>query len=171
MVRWESLPRGSFSRTWKLSSRLFSRPDWLPLGLRGCLRYQRGAASLRYRNRAKITVLVCEQTPYQLWFSCRRKSCPVKCKRSLYITQKFAAVIDWLSNKSVGDASSDISPFFSLQQDHTKDTLWTHKREEVEGSIDRLPPKTRPLLREVARQTAFILAWWLYKRCSLWGRA
>ena len=27
---------GSFARTWKLSSRLFSRPDWLPLGLRGC---------------------------------------------------------------------------------------------------------------------------------------
>ena len=24
-----------FARTWKLSSRLFSRPDWLPLGLRG----------------------------------------------------------------------------------------------------------------------------------------
>ena len=24
-----------FSTTWKLSSRLFSRPDWLPLGLRG----------------------------------------------------------------------------------------------------------------------------------------
>ena len=23
-------------RTWKLSSRLFSQPDWLPLGLRGC---------------------------------------------------------------------------------------------------------------------------------------
>ena len=36
MVRWESVPRGSFALTWKLSSRLFSRPDWLPLGLRGC---------------------------------------------------------------------------------------------------------------------------------------
>ena len=34
-VRWESVPRGSFVRTWKLSSCLFSRPDWLPLGLRG----------------------------------------------------------------------------------------------------------------------------------------
>ena len=30
-----SVPRGSFARTWKLSSRLFSRPDWPPLGLRG----------------------------------------------------------------------------------------------------------------------------------------
>ena len=28
---------GSFARTWKLSSRLFTRPDWLPLGLRGCV--------------------------------------------------------------------------------------------------------------------------------------
>ena len=33
--RWESVPRGSFARTWKLSSRPFSRPDWLPLGLQG----------------------------------------------------------------------------------------------------------------------------------------
>ena len=35
MVRWESVPRGSSARTWKLSSRIFSRLDWLPLGLRG----------------------------------------------------------------------------------------------------------------------------------------
>ena len=35
IARWESVPRGSFARTWKLSSRPFSRPDWLPLGLRG----------------------------------------------------------------------------------------------------------------------------------------
>ena len=34
----ESVPRGSFVRTWKLSSRLFSRPDWLPMGLRGWAR-------------------------------------------------------------------------------------------------------------------------------------
>ena len=31
----ESVPRGSFTGTWKLSSQLFSWPDWLPLGLRG----------------------------------------------------------------------------------------------------------------------------------------
>ena len=35
MVWWESVPRGSFACTLKLSSRPFSRPDWLPLGLRG----------------------------------------------------------------------------------------------------------------------------------------
>ena len=37
IVRWESVPRGSFARSWKLSSHLFTRPDWLPLGLRGWL--------------------------------------------------------------------------------------------------------------------------------------
>ena len=35
MVRWESVPRGSSALTWKLLSRLFSRADWLPQGLRG----------------------------------------------------------------------------------------------------------------------------------------
>ena len=35
IARWESVPRGSFAGTWKFSSRLFSRSNWLPLGLRG----------------------------------------------------------------------------------------------------------------------------------------
>ena len=35
IVRGDSVPRSSFSRIWKLSSRLFPRPDWLPLPLRG----------------------------------------------------------------------------------------------------------------------------------------
>ena len=35
-VRWESVPRCFSTCAWKLSSRLFSRPDWPPLGLRGC---------------------------------------------------------------------------------------------------------------------------------------
>ena len=34
-----------------------------------------GAASPRYRNRAKITVFMRQQKPYRLWFSGRRKSC------------------------------------------------------------------------------------------------
>ena len=37
MVWWKSVPRGSSALTWKLSSHLFSRPDWLPLDLRGWL--------------------------------------------------------------------------------------------------------------------------------------
>ena len=40
-------------------------------------RDRRGAASLRYRNRAQITVFMCEQKPYPEWFSCRRKIYPV----------------------------------------------------------------------------------------------
>ena len=36
-----------------------------------------GAASLCCRKRAEITVLMCEQKPYSVWFSCRRKSCPL----------------------------------------------------------------------------------------------
>ena len=35
------------------------------------------AALLYYGNRADVTVLVCEQKPYPVWFSCRRKSYPV----------------------------------------------------------------------------------------------
>ena len=37
IVWWESVPMGSFARTWILSPRLFSRPDCLPLGLWGWL--------------------------------------------------------------------------------------------------------------------------------------
>ena len=37
IVGWESVPRDSFAPTWKRSFHLFSRPDWLPLGLRGYL--------------------------------------------------------------------------------------------------------------------------------------
>ena len=33
-----------------------------------------GVALLRYRNRAENTVLMCEQTPDPVWFSCRLKS-------------------------------------------------------------------------------------------------
>ena len=36
MIRWESVPRGFSACAWNLSSSLFSRPHWLPLGLRGC---------------------------------------------------------------------------------------------------------------------------------------
>ena len=35
-----------------------------------------GEASLRYRNRAEITVCMCEQKPYPVGFSSRRKSIP-----------------------------------------------------------------------------------------------
>ena len=37
--------------------------------------HPRGAASPRYRNRAKIIVLMCQQKPFPVRFSCPRKSC------------------------------------------------------------------------------------------------
>ena len=37
--------------------------------------HRRGAASPRYRNRAKITVFMCQQKPCPVRFSCPRKSC------------------------------------------------------------------------------------------------
>ena len=43
----------------------------------------RGTALFRYRNRAEITVLMSEQNPYPLWFSGRRKSCPVSYEHCL----------------------------------------------------------------------------------------
>ena len=36
---------------------------------------RRGAARLRYRNRAKITVLMCERMPCPVWSSCQHKTC------------------------------------------------------------------------------------------------
>ena len=36
--------------------------------------HRRGAASPRYRNRAKITVFMCQQKPFPVRFSCPRKS-------------------------------------------------------------------------------------------------
>ena len=41
---------------------------------------RRGAASLRYRNRAENTILMCEQKPDPVRFSCRRKSYPLLCE-------------------------------------------------------------------------------------------
>ena len=46
-------------------------------------RDRRRAASLRYRNRAGITVILCDQKPYSVWFSCRGKSYPVLCGQNL----------------------------------------------------------------------------------------
>ena len=47
-------------------------------------RDRRGAASPPYRNHyAEIMVLMCEQKPHPVWFSCRRKSYPVQCEHNL----------------------------------------------------------------------------------------
>ena len=59
----------------------------------GEFRDRRGATSLRYRNRAEITVLMCEQKPYPVWFSYRRKIYPVYCEHSLRPDSRKAS--DW----------------------------------------------------------------------------
>ena len=41
---------------------------------------ERKVTEIRYRNRAKITLLMCEQKPYPVWFSCRRRSSLFKLK-------------------------------------------------------------------------------------------
>ena len=45
---------------------------------------------MRYRNRAEITIPMCEKKPYLVWFSCMRKSYLVGCEHTLtllyYIT-------------------------------------------------------------------------------------
>ena len=50
MVQWESVPKGSSARAWKLSSRLFSRPDWLPLGLRGWMIWKPSENALIFKR-------------------------------------------------------------------------------------------------------------------------
>ena len=42
-------------------------------------RVQRDAASVRYKNSAKITVRRCEQKPHPVWFTCPRSIYPVLC--------------------------------------------------------------------------------------------
>ena len=59
-------------------------------------RDRRGAASLRYRNRAEITVLMCKHKPYPVWFSCRRKSYPVYCEHSLRLDSRKPS--DWFAS-------------------------------------------------------------------------
>ena len=59
-VRWESVPRGSFARTWKLSSRLFSRPDW------GCRHLSNSL--LKQGNGGGIFVFSCFLTTFQSFF-------------------------------------------------------------------------------------------------------
>ena len=50
-------------------------------------------ASLRYRNRAKITVLVSEQKSYPVQFSCQRKSYPEESENSLIFIGNLCTVV------------------------------------------------------------------------------
>lgn len=46
-------------------------------------------AKTLYRPSRRSHVFVCEQKPYPVWFSCRRKSCSVECEQSL-------SVLSWI---------------------------------------------------------------------------
>ena len=58
------------------------------------IRDQRGAVSLRYRNRAENTVLMCEEKLYLVRFSCRRKNYSVQRRNCLehYIPRRILEV-------------------------------------------------------------------------------
>ena len=65
-----------------------------------CIRYvtlhfrdRCGASSLCYINRAKITVFMCVQKPYPVWFLCRRKSNLVLCEHNLSLWMKSLSAI------------------------------------------------------------------------------
>ena len=61
-----------------------------------------GVASLRYKHRAEITVLMSAQKSYPVWFSYRRKSFPVQCKHRLLGSQ-----VAWVASVSVRFRSNE----------------------------------------------------------------
>ena len=67
----------------------FSGIVWTPIRY-VTLHFKRSArrSLARYRNRAEISVLICEQKPYPLWFLCWRKSYSVLCKHNLRQTAR-----------------------------------------------------------------------------------
>ena len=78
MVRWELVPRGSSACAWKLSSRLFSRLDLLPLGLdrsedglvmEGCKHQMKndGAAVYCWQESGSLTVHNPLSFVHKLW--------------------------------------------------------------------------------------------------------
>ena len=68
----------------------FSGIVWTPIRY-VTLHFKRSArySFTRYRNRAEISVLICEQKPYPLWFLCWRKSDPVLCAKIWKIDQLY----------------------------------------------------------------------------------
>ena len=90
-IVWEglSVSVGSSPRSYLFTSaklRMVFTPKYDTKAVRyvTLLRDRRGAVSLRHRNRAEITVLVCEQKTYPVWLSWRRKSNPVWCELVCY---------------------------------------------------------------------------------------
>ena len=79
-----SSPRSYLFTSAKVRMVFTPKYDTKPVRYVTLLRDRRGAVSLRHRNRAEITVLVCEQKTYPVWLSWRRKSNPVWCELVCY---------------------------------------------------------------------------------------
>ena len=86
-VRYDRLILALFTLLYirKLSGMIWKPVRYLTIHF---IRYHRGAASLRLRNRAEITVLVYEQKPSPLWFSCQCENYPVEWEHSLTLLRR-----------------------------------------------------------------------------------
>ena len=87
MARWESVPRSFSACAWELLSRLFSRPDWPPPGLRGWFT-QRSDINLKSRVLSRKADLSC-QCPLlpsaPVTWGCQREGKALILKKSLKI--------------------------------------------------------------------------------------
>ena len=86
----------------------------------GAPRYRSArAASLRYRNRAEITVFMCEHKSYPVWFSCRRmrKSYPVWCEDLSNL---------WLFTLEIGMTRHSLATSQKSPQNH-RSCVWTEE--------------------------------------------
>ena len=79
----------------------FREAVWTPIRYATLhLRDRVGAASLRYRNRAEITVLMWEQKPYPVWTDGRTNE-----ERILFVRQYVHLSDMWLSTLELGTSS------------------------------------------------------------------
>ena len=84
----------------------------------GAPRYRSArAASLRYRNRAEITVFMCQRKSYAVWFSCwrMRKSYPVWCEDLSNL---------WLFTLEIGMTRHSLATSQKSPQNH-RSCVWT----------------------------------------------
>ena len=85
----EALSRMVFAPAQKLSGIVWTAIQYVTLFFAD----RRGAASLRDRNRAEITVFNCKKKLYPVWISCLGKSYPRLCEYSLKSGLKGVAFI------------------------------------------------------------------------------
>ena len=88
-------------------------------------RLEIGAAQIRSLTKIapKSTVLMCEQKPYLVWFSCQHKS---------YLVSGYEHLSDmWLSSLEIGAARSSFAPLQKLCRNHCS-YVWT---ESLSGMV------------------------------------